>query len=76
MLNFIIAHSEDVLAAYGFIVGLCSVVVKWTPTPKDDAIWEKVLKVLDFFSTTFLKSDALKIAKGEEKLAEEAKEKK
>ena len=74
MYVWILAHWEDVLATYGFVVGLCSAVVKMTPTVKDDAVWAKVLKVLDFFSTAFLKSDVLKIEKGEQKIAEEAEQ--
>ena len=61
-------------AYYGAAVACCTIIVKATPTPKDDAFLAKFLKVADFFSTAFLKSDALKIEKGEEKLAEEAEE--
>lgn len=63
-------------AYYGAAVSICTIIVKATPTPKDDAILAKVLKVIDFFSTAFLKSDLEKIKKGEEKLAEEAKKNK
>lgn len=64
---------EPYAAIYGAVVALCTAIVKATPSKKDDAIWAKVLKVADFFSTAFLKSDIVKIKKGEEKLAEEAK---
>lgn len=63
------ANWDSVLAIYGGVVAVCTTLVKITPSVKDDAILAKVLKVLDFFSTAFLKSDA-------EKLAEEAKKNK
>ena len=68
-----IAIVQPYAAIYGAVVALCTTIVKFTKSEKDDAIWAKVLKVADFFSTAFLKSDIVKIKKGEEKLAEEAK---
>lgn len=63
MMTWILAHWEDILASYGFIVGLCTTIVKMTPSVSDDVILGKVLRVLDFFSTAFLKSDAEKLNK-------------
>lgn len=63
-------------AAYGAAVAFCTAVVKATPSKKDDEIWGKIVKVLDFFSTVFTKSDQFLMKKGEEKLAEEAKKNK
>ena len=63
-------------AAYGAAVAFCTAVVKATPSKKDDEIWGKIVKVLDFFSTAFTKSDQFLMKKGEEKLAEEAKKNK
>jgi hypothetical protein len=62
-------------AVYGAAVAFCTAVVKATPSTKDDEIWGKIVKVLDFFSTAFTKSDKLLLVKGAEKLAEEAKKK-
>ena len=59
------ANWDSVLAIYGCVVAICTTLVKITPSVKDDAILAKVLKVLDFFSTAFLKSDAEKMAKAE-----------
>ena len=70
--TWILANWDNVLAIYGGVVALCTTIVKMTKTPKDDAIMEKVLKVADFFSTAFLKSDIVKLQKGEQKIAEEA----
>jgi hypothetical protein len=61
------ANYDSVLAIYGGVVAVCTTIVKITPTVKDDAILAKVLKVIDFFSTAFLKSDAEKLAKAEKK---------
>lgn len=67
MMTWILANWENVLAVYGGIVALCTTIVKITPSVKDDAVLAKVLKVIDFFSTAFLKSDAEKLAKAEKK---------
>lgn len=74
--TWILANWDNVLAVYGGVVAFCTAVVKMTKTPKDDAIMAKVLKVADFFSTAFLKSDIVKLQKGEQKIAEEAEKKK
>lgn len=63
-------------AVYGAAVAFCTAVVKATPSTKDDEIWGKIVKVLDFFSTAFTKSDKVLLQKGIEKLAEEAKKEK
>lgn len=70
--TWILANWDNVLAVYGGVVAFCTAVVKMTKTPKDDAIMAKVLKVADFFSTAFLKSDIVKLQKGEQKIAEDA----
>ena len=45
------AHWADVLAIYGGVVALATVIVKLTPSAKDDEILARVVKFLDFFST-------------------------
>lgn len=54
---------EPYAAVYGAVVALCTAIVKVTPSVNDDAVWAKILKVLDYFSTAFLKSDAEKLKK-------------
>lgn len=61
--TWILANWDNVLAVYGGVVALCTTIVKMTPSVKDDAILGKVMRVLDFFSTAFLKSDAEKLKK-------------
>lgn len=63
MITWILANWDNVLTIYGGVVAVCTTIVKMTPSVKDDAILGKVMKVLDFFSTAFLKSDAEKLKK-------------
>ena len=63
MVTWILANWDNVLTIYGGVVAVCTTIVKMTPSVKDDAILGKVMKVLDFFSTAFLKSDAEKLKK-------------
>ena len=51
MINFITAHWADILAIYGAIVAIATIVVKLTPTTKDDSVLAWVIKVVDYFST-------------------------
>lgn len=62
MLDWIVNHWVDLLAIWGAVVAICSTIVKLTPSTKDDAVWAKILKILDLFSVVFTKEDAKKIA--------------
>ena len=53
---------NDILAVYGGLVAICTVIVKFTKTDKDDKILEKIVKFADLFSTVFTKEDAAKLA--------------
>ena len=61
MIEFIKEHWDDILAVYGAVVAICTVIVKYTPTKKDDDILAKIIKILDYFSTAFSKEDAEKV---------------
>lgn len=63
MLDWITEHWDDILAIYGGLVAICTTVVKFTPSTKDDEIVGKIINFLDFFSTAFKKSDAEKLEK-------------
>ena len=39
-------HWKDILAIIGGVVTVCSIIVKLTPTQKDDGILAKIIKVL------------------------------
>lgn len=55
MIEWITANGKDLLAAYGALVVLATFIVKVTPTTKDNAILDKILGVLDYFSTALRK---------------------
>lgn len=46
MIDWIMAHWKDILAVIGGIVTVCSIIVKLTPTQKDDNILAKIIKIL------------------------------
>lgn len=45
-MNWIIEHWKDVLAVIGGIVSVASLIVKLTPTQKDDNVLAKIIKFL------------------------------
>lgn len=63
MINWILEHWADLLAIYGGVVAVATVIVRLTPSTKDNEILDKIIKILDHFSTVFTKEDAEKIAK-------------
>lgn len=67
MISWLMENGKDLLAIYGAVVAVCSTIVKLTPTQKDDNVWAKVIKVLDWFSTVFTKEDAAKIESADKK---------
>lgn len=62
-MNWIIEHWVDLLAIWGSVVAICSTIVKLTPSTKDDAVWAKILKIIDLFSIFNTKADTEKLAK-------------
>lgn len=49
-MEWITNHYADILAWIGGVVSCATIIVKLTPTPKDDAILAKVIKVLSALS--------------------------
>ena len=45
--SFFQAHWDELLLIIGTVVTLASLIVKLTPTPKDDEVLAKVIKFLD-----------------------------
>ena len=43
IVNYITSHWVEIGAAVGLIMGAARIIVKLTPTPKDDTILEKVI---------------------------------
>jgi hypothetical protein len=50
-MNWFLAHWQDVLAIYGALVGVASIIVKLTPSQTDDALLTKAIGLLNFLST-------------------------
>ena len=63
MIEWFIAHKEDLAATYGCLVAFCTAVVKLFPSNKTNSAWGNIVKVLDFFSTAFTDSDKKKLNK-------------
>lgn len=45
-MEWIQAHWKDILAIIGGIVTVCSLIVKLTPSQKDDTVLAKIIKIL------------------------------
>jgi hypothetical protein len=56
-MNWLVEHWQDILAIYGGVVAISTVIVKWTKTDKDDKILNKIIAFFDLFSTAFSKAD-------------------
>jgi hypothetical protein len=50
MMKFISQHYDEVLQIIGAVVALATLIVKLTPTPKDDDALAKIVKVLSVLS--------------------------
>ena len=46
MINWFQTNGKDILALLGGVVTVASMIVKLTPTPKDDAVLGKIIKIL------------------------------
>lgn len=62
-MNWITQHYDEVLQIIGAVVALATLVVKLTPTQKDDAFLAKVIQILSVFS--LCNADGSFIGKGE-----------
>ncbi len=58
MIAWIQAHWQDVLAIIGAVVTVASLIVKLTPSQKDDAALAYVVRLLDHFSVVARKPPA------------------
>ena len=57
ILDWLVANWENILAIYGGVVAISTVVVKWTKTDKDNKVLNKIIAFFDLFSTAFSKAD-------------------
>lgn len=69
MIDWILENWVNIAAAWGMLVALCTIIVKATPTQKDDNVLAKIVKWADVFSVVFTKEDAETIAKALKKKA-------
>jgi hypothetical protein len=46
IVNYVANHWVEIGAAIGLIMGAARIIVKLTPTPKDDSILEKIIGLL------------------------------
>ena len=65
MINWVQANWKDVLAIIGGVVTVASIIVKLTPTQKDDTVLEKIIKILSALS--LFNPDGSLVGKKEEK---------
>jgi len=61
IINFLQHNYNNILAAIGGVVSTATIIVKITPTTKDDDILDKVINVLAKFSIINTKKDQEKI---------------
>lgn len=60
-INFIKDNYITIGAIYGAVVALATIIVKLTPTTKDDSVLAWIIKAVDIFSTVNTKEDQKKI---------------
>ena len=61
IINFLQHNYNNILAVIGGVVSTATIIVKFTPTTKDDDILDKVINVLAKFSIINTKKDQEKI---------------
>lgn len=47
IIKFITNHKTEIIALLGGLVTVASIIVKLTPTPKDNAVLAKIINILD-----------------------------
>ena len=57
IINFFQNHYTDLLAILGGIISIATIIVKLTPTTKDDAILTKIINLLEKFSLVNTKAN-------------------
>lgn len=57
-MNWITENWTDILAWIGGIVSSASIIVKLTPTQRDNSILAVIVKILDYFSVVQTKENA------------------
>ena len=63
MIETIINNVDSVFTVIGYVVSAATIIVKLTPTTKDDTVLEKVINFLDYFSVVNTKKNQEKLDK-------------
>lgn len=50
MIDYAVAHADEILLVVTSVVTAASVIAKLTPTPKDDVVLEAVMKLVNFLA--------------------------
>jgi len=50
LINYITNNTQELIGALSMIVAACSAIAALTPTPVDDGIAAKLLKIVDFLA--------------------------
>lgn len=66
-MTWLFEHLQDLLACFGALVGFCSLVVKLTPTQKDDNFVAWLVKVFNWLSIFNSKKDEETLEKAAKK---------
>lgn len=63
MLEIIINNVDSVFTIIGYVVSAATLIVKLTPTTKDDSVVEKIVNFIDNFSVVNTKKNQEKLDK-------------
>ena len=61
IIDYIINHSNDILAIIGGVVSVATIITKLTPSTRDDEILTKIVNIIAKFSIVNTKSDQEKL---------------
>lgn len=70
MFKWIVGNWEYIVSVFCGIVAVASIIVKITPTTKDDSVLGKILKILDHFSIVKTANDKKLIEIAKENIKE------
>lgn len=70
MFKWIVGNWEYIVSVFCGVVAVASIIVKITPTTKDDSVLGKILKILDHFSIVKTANDKKLIEIAKENIKE------
>lgn len=63
MIETILNNVDSVFTVIGYVVSAATIIVKLTPTTKDDTVLEKIINFIDYFSVVNTKKNQEKLDK-------------